>query len=844
MGLDDSNITTVKEMETPGVRRYKKSNTLDLFSEDSIAPLPYETPETMSRPKSQRIVDGNVVCAQTWREKELGSADQYEQQSLLESEYQHERQSQKRESTTSLHSEKMDSAHSTQRYRHGSPDDRDVNGSGRMSNTEEVVDHREAKTTGLPNAGPFQDQGSPTISRKLRTSTGKSSKLYNPYSRRTSHPSTPAVLIDRGQGTSDLPTPQSDNSHQQRAHAQTHNECLNHPPHDYPIKHVHSHDHRQRPPSTPLSGSSTVLSHSAKEPRSDSPDGSCLLSGHGSQDDGTIRSSDTQSLATNSASGDSYRQHPRAHPTSYGTGRPIGVVSSTSTVQSGTLSSRSVSHNHPHSLRTSHATHALPMPEQVHPTQIQQTPPIRQHIQPQLQSHSHHITVPRPGIVPYRGPAQFVGVGHSQWKPAYANPSNRSIVPAGSMTSVNPAECGDGEVSRMAPRTPAQGPLPQSSHHQGHTMAFPHGSHHQQSINPQQAPQYQAHPRPMLPHQLGHPLSHQHPHPDHQRLPIHPQRQHAHLGQPRLQSKKGTALPAGMASVTTGGTPGKAEGRINKGLRHFSGKVCEKVRVKGETTYNEVADELVGELTAENIGQDVKKGGIYDHKNIRRRVYDALNVLRALGIIDKKRKTISWVGLPTDSKVTVKNLMEEKVAIARRLAEKKFALDELILQKIMFQKLFEHNRTREVAHEKRQDQGGEGMIWGTEKEWNDVNRQEDKSTDVPRLKVPFVLLQSPIGHDVEVTSNDNLSFYRFRYKGLRFELQDEVSTMQKLGYGDGLEKGTCTDDALKRISGFVPELVRPYLAERASTKMFLEFPDDASQQPTVSTPILCPTNTQ
>ena len=37
--------------------------------------------------------------------------------------------------------------------------------------------------------------------------------------------------------------------------------------------------------------------------------------------------------------------------------------------------------------------------------------------------------------------------------------------------------------------------------------------------------------------------------------------------------------------------------KCGKGLRHFSMKVCEKVRNKGTTTYNEVADELVAEFT-------------------------------------------------------------------------------------------------------------------------------------------------------------------------------------------------------------------------------------------------------
>jgi hypothetical protein len=84
-------------------------------------------------------------------------------------------------------------------------------------------------------------------------------------------------------------------------------------------------------------------------------------------------------------------------------------------------------------------------------------------------------------------------------------------------------------------------------------------------------------------------------------------------------------------------------GRPNKGLRHFSMKVCEKVESKGTTSYNEVADELVAEL---------KDGGLddgicYDEKNIRRRVYDAINVLMALDIIAKEKKAIIWKGFPT-----------------------------------------------------------------------------------------------------------------------------------------------------------------------------------------------------
>lgn len=37
-----------------------------------------------------------------------------------------------------------------------------------------------------------------------------------------------------------------------------------------------------------------------------------------------------------------------------------------------------------------------------------------------------------------------------------------------------------------------------------------------------------------------------------------------------------------------------------------------------------------------------------DHKNIRRRVYDALNVLMAMDIIEKEKKEIKWLGLPVE----------------------------------------------------------------------------------------------------------------------------------------------------------------------------------------------------
>lgn len=67
--------------------------------------------------------------------------------------------------------------------------------------------------------------------------------------------------------------------------------------------------------------------------------------------------------------------------------------------------------------------------------------------------------------------------------------------------------------------------------------------------------------------------------------------------------------------------------------------------MKGTTTYNEVADELVNE-EMQNTTFDATN---CDQKNIRRRVYDALNVLMALQIISKDKKEIRWIGLPSNA---------------------------------------------------------------------------------------------------------------------------------------------------------------------------------------------------
>ena len=93
-------------------------------------------------------------------------------------------------------------------------------------------------------------------------------------------------------------------------------------------------------------------------------------------------------------------------------------------------------------------------------------------------------------------------------------------------------------------------------------------------------------------------------------------------------------------------------------------KVCEKVEQKGKTTYNEVADELVTEFAVDTSEGASALDQQYDEKNIRRRVYDALNVLMAMDIITKEKKNIMWRGLPTNTEQEGARLKVSALALA------------------------------------------------------------------------------------------------------------------------------------------------------------------------------------
>eukprot|EP00013_Stygamoeba_regulata_P028468 CAMPEP_0177660262 /NCGR_PEP_ID=MMETSP0447-20121125/17932_1 /TAXON_ID=0 /ORGANISM="Stygamoeba regulata, Strain BSH-02190019" /LENGTH=522 /DNA_ID=CAMNT_0019165287 /DNA_START=129 /DNA_END=1694 /DNA_ORIENTATION=- len=184
----------------------------------------------------------------------------------------------------------------------------------------------------------------------------------------------------------------------------------------------------------------------------------------------------------------------------------------------------------------------------------------------------------------------------------------------------------------------------------------------------------------------------------------------------------------------------------DKGLRHFSLKVCQKVEEKKHTTYNEVADELVKEFT---VG--INKTNTID-QNIRRRVYDALNVLMAMNIIQKDKKEITWIGLPFDLNNEIKNLEAEKAQRKERILKKKEYMQDLIAQREAYTNLVKRNKVSGVSQME-----GEGRIY-----------------------LPFILINTKSSTVIDCQMTKDRTEYFFDFSA-PFEIHDDSEILKRMG---------------------------------------------------------------
>ncbi|KAL6614738.1 hypothetical protein ACP70R_037008 [Stipagrostis hirtigluma subsp. patula] len=187
--------------------------------------------------------------------------------------------------------------------------------------------------------------------------------------------------------------------------------------------------------------------------------------------------------------------------------------------------------------------------------------------------------------------------------------------------------------------------------------------------------------------------------------------------------------------------------RINGwGLREFSKIVSKKVETKGRTTYNEVADEIFAELKSVTCN-----GQEFDEKNIRRRVYDAFNVLIALRVIAKDKKEMKWMGLSNYRYEKIKKLEESRRELIARIKNKDKLLQEI-------EKQFDDLQSIKLRNQ-------------------NLQRSAESANGIC---LPFLLVKTSRKAKVEIEISEDSKFVSLDFNGTPFTLHDDVSLIDAI----------------------------------------------------------------
>ena len=188
------------------------------------------------------------------------------------------------------------------------------------------------------------------------------------------------------------------------------------------------------------------------------------------------------------------------------------------------------------------------------------------------------------------------------------------------------------------------------------------------------------------------------------------------------------------------------------GLKEISKRVMEIIKQSGKTTYKAISDQIVNEISEKSLK---------DEKNIRRRIYDSLNVMKSMRLFnrDKNTKTIMWnYGQEYDplDELEDKNEFYEKskenkidsgdiATLKKEIKEKSSKLELLRMELIGLKNVLERNA-----------------------------REKDTVPEEQKLYFPFIVIEFPTNKDpkINVALNDNKTKAHFGF--------DEVISM----YGD------------------------------------------------------------
>ncbi|KAK4551425.1 hypothetical protein RGQ29_032370 [Quercus rubra] len=182
-------------------------------------------------------------------------------------------------------------------------------------------------------------------------------------------------------------------------------------------------------------------------------------------------------------------------------------------------------------------------------------------------------------------------------------------------------------------------------------------------------------------------------------------------------------------------------------------KVCQKLQSKVRTTYNQVADEIIADFAGTHSDTIVPLES--DEKNIRRRVYDALNVLMAMDIIARDKKEIWWKGLPETNMKDLEELKALRAEMMNRIGKKVAYMKDIEEQIVGLQNLMARNRQL--------------LECGS-------------ASPEGRFSLPFLLVQTTPHATVEIEISEDMQLVHFDFNSSPFSLHDDASVLKMMRY--------------------------------------------------------------
>ncbi|GAU97255.1 hypothetical protein RvY_08582 [Ramazzottius varieornatus] len=276
-----------------------------------------------------------------------------------------------------------------------------------------------------------------------------------------------------------------------------------------------------------------------------------------------------------------------------------------------------------------------------------------------------------------------------------------------------------------------------------------------------------------------------------------------------------------VKSESSGATTEKSKTRRcngeESGLRYFAAKVSDKVREKQVTTYNVVAEELAISGTSTQTSQTER---LKEKKNIRRRVYDALNVLMSIGVIRKDgSNNIAWCGNPRNlaeaiAPVEMREEAEQrKRKCIRQLRQRVFHSSLLYLA---LKDLAEENKKRDMERTVEKP-SAESLKGKSEDQIRKIHSiasiiAEFEYDETQRLQLPFIFLTCPRNSKVEISVGKNSAEHEVRFAE-PFNIVEDTEVLHHTPLVRALDSGDYTEEQLAQAIARMPAFMNPTLSE-------------------------------